>query len=981
MRKNIRIISFLIVLFIISSLFTYSRSFLIKDFFGKKQIELNNILDVVKKNEYTYILYNSPDINIFDSKTVENKKIIAQGMYLGVLNKKNELFFNYKIDSKNEFPIEFDVDKDGIVYIVSNDLDESEIYIENEIVMKVDPFKMTSKLIYKKSLDKTMHKREGNFKNINIINDNVVLYEVLDDKLNLITIDNKKENNIITIDLQKKYYINYILGKKPGDLFFYTKKSELYKIDASGDVKLIYKNNDSKNYEVIENMVEDNDYIYFQTKDDNLISKIKYFSKENTKDIKNKFYWSTKEENNFDKKIQFVDKDFYFSGKKPNLIKENEEITEEYGKYVQTLFKIDENANYKIKDSIQRLVKNNKFYRMRIYIVIIGLISLISLLALIMYIYVYIMQKWLSIVFRQILIFIPIIFLCLLLYLYPTFEGFIESKRPDFENAMFKYFTQRYDYMKNNLDIDLIKSIKYPKDYQNSYYTHMQNQIANLELEIKNKIDMEGRYKKYDYYNVIYRFDNINDNINSNSNEDIKIYKIFDDEEDNFIMSIPRSKAFFENNFKEDKLMYTVSEDKKWILCMGPLFDENKNIIGAYQTGMSYNAFVKNSLLKATYDFRNKIYIISFLLIFIIGITSYRILYSLKTLNKDVKAFSNKNSNMVFTNINRKDEIWDLNNSFRKMACNIMEHIKKITKLSEAYLRFVPQKYLYLLDKSSIEDVDLGDYSRVDMNIFNASIHNFYDCTKNMSDLEAFNFINDYLKIIGPVVKENEGILDSYEAKGLIALFQNQELKALNAAFKIIKKTKEFNNKRILNQQISLDMSIGIHSGNILMGIIGEKDRLQQTIISQDEIDTRNIQLFTFKVNSKIIVTKNFLEEVKDKIEFNYRYLGVFKLRDNEEVEIYDIFDEDDKKLKEYKLKTLKIFEEGIKLYHKKEFYEARKNFIQILKLNSMDFACRIYFYLSDFYMNNKDYSYTKFINNPLIERIEEGFFEKRELK
>ncbi|WXR60674.1 adenylate/guanylate cyclase domain-containing protein [Peptostreptococcaceae bacterium AGR-M142] len=974
MRKHIKIISFLIIIFIISSLFTYSRSFLIRDFFGEKEIELNNISHVIKKKDYTYILYKSADQKIF--KTKEND-IVEQTMYLGVLNEKGELFFNHKIDYKDEFPVAFDVDEKGVVYILSNDLNDGEIYIENEVVSKIDPFKMSSSIVYKKTINGNLSKREGNFKNINIINNNIVLYEVMGDKVNLITIDDKMDNNVITIDLDKDYYINYILGEKPGNLFFYTKKSELYLIDASGDVKLVYKNNDTKNYEVIENMVEDDDYIYFQTKDSNLVSKIKYFKKDDITDIKNKFYWSTKEETNYDKKIQFVDKDFYFSGKKPNIIIENGLISQENGNYVQTLFKIDENANYKVEESIQKLIKNNKFYRMRIYIVLVGMISLISLIGVIMYIYVYIMQKWLSIAFRQILIFIPIIFLCLLLYLYPTFEGFIESKRPDFENAMFKYFTDRYNYMKNNLDIDLIKSVKYPSDYNNSYYSHMEKQILSLELEIKKKMDKNEKYKNYDYYNVVYRFDNIN----SNGNEDIKIYKIFDDEEDNFIMSIPRSKSFFENNFNEDNIIYVISNDKKWILCMGPLFDENENIVGAYQTGMSYNAFIKQSLLKATYDFRNKIYIISFLLIFIIGITSYRILYSLKILNRDVKAFSNENTDQVFTQIDRKDEIWDLNNSFRKMAKNIMEHIRKITKLSEAYLRFVPQKYLYLLDKESIEDVDLGDYSRVDMNIFNASIHNFYDCTKNMTDLEAFNFINDYLKIIGPIVKENEGILDSYEAKGLIALFQNQELKALDSAFKIIEKTKDFNEKRRLNEQRPLDMSIGIHSGNILMGIIGEKDRLQQTIISQDEIDTRQIQMFTFKVNSKIIVTKKFLDEVKNDLDFNYRYLGIFKLRNNEDVEIYDIFDEDEKELKEYKLKTRKIFEEGISLYHKKEFYEARKRFIQILKLNPMDFACRIYFYLSDFYMNNKNYSYTKYINNPLIERIEEGFFEKRELE
>ena len=83
-----------------------------------------------------------------------------------------------------------------------------------------------------------------------------------------------------------------------------------------------------------------------------------------------------------------------------------------------------------------------------------------------------------------------------------------------------------------------------------------------------------------------------------------------------------------------------------------------------------------------------------------------------------------------------------------------------LTKVNEAYSRFVPNEFLSLLEKDSMLDVKLGDHIQKEMTILFSDIRQFTEMSERMTPQENFNFLNSYLEIIGPIIRKHNGFID-----------------------------------------------------------------------------------------------------------------------------------------------------------------------------------------------------------------------------
>ena len=123
------------------------------------------------------------------------------------------------------------------------------------------------------------------------------------------------------------------------------------------------------------------------------------------------------------------------------------------------------------------------------------------------------------------------------------------------------------------------------------------------------------------------------------------------------------------------------------------------------------------------------------------------------TLDKVVRTFDKDNMN-VRSNVRSRDEVGRLSISFNHMAETIQEFSARQAAFLEAYGKFVPHEFLRLLEKGSILDVKLGDQTQKDMTVLFSDIRSFTTLSESMTPEENFNFINSYLRRMGP---ENPG--------------------------------------------------------------------------------------------------------------------------------------------------------------------------------------------------------------------------------
>ena len=133
--------------------------------------------------------------------------------------------------------------------------------------------------------------------------------------------------------------------------------------------------------------------------------------------------------------------------------------------------------------------------------------------------------------------------------------------------------------------------------------------------------------------------------------------------------------------------------------------------------------------------------------------------------------------------------------------------------------------------KPRIVDVELGDNKRKEMSILFSDIRSFTTLSESMSPDENFAFINAYLEHVGPVIRDHDGFIDKYIGDAIMALFISAD-DALRAGLSMLDALEQFNAGRRATGRQPIAIGIGINTGSLMLGTIGERHRMDGTVIS-----------------------------------------------------------------------------------------------------------------------------------------------------
>jgi predicted ATPase/class 3 adenylate cyclase len=264
--------------------------------------------------------------------------------------------------------------------------------------------------------------------------------------------------------------------------------------------------------------------------------------------------------------------------------------------------------------------------------------------------------------------------------------------------------------------------------------------------------------------------------------------------------------------------------------------------------------------------------------------------------------------------------------------------------LTESYSRFVPQEFITFLGKESIRDVTLGDQVERDMTILFSDMRNFTSISETMTPENNFNFLNDYLARVSPIVRANEGFIDKYIGDAIMALFPKHPVDAVNTAVAIQAEIRRHNETLPQGSPARLEVGIGIHGGSLMLGTIGERERLETTVISDAVNVASRLESLTKTYGTPIIVSEAIVQGLEPSDRFMCRYLDTVRPAGRTQaIELWEIIDGMTNEIRELKLASKPAFDEGLRLYQDKRFAEAVTIFRNILIENPGDIPARIY--------------------------------------
>lgn len=266
------------------------------------------------------------------------------------------------------------------------------------------------------------------------------------------------------------------------------------------------------------------------------------------------------------------------------------------------------------------------------------------------------------------------------------------------------------------------------------------------------------------------------------------------------------------------------------------------------------------------------------------------------------------------------------------------------SELTDAYGRFVPHQFLYLLGYESIIDVNLGDQVQEEMSVLFADIRDFTTLSETMTPQENFNFINAYLSRMEPAIASNNGFIDKYIGDAIMALFSDCADDAVKAGIAMLHILTGYNQHRQSVGYIPIQIGIGINTGSLMLGTVGGKSRMDSTVISDAVNLASRIEGLTKNYGVPLLISQATFERLENPADYAIRIVEKVQVKGKSQfVTVYEVFDADSAEVRSAKLENLDIYNQAMLLCDRKEFREAAKLFEECLRTNAIDRVARIY--------------------------------------
>jgi class 3 adenylate cyclase len=294
--------------------------------------------------------------------------------------------------------------------------------------------------------------------------------------------------------------------------------------------------------------------------------------------------------------------------------------------------------------------------------------------------------------------------------------------------------------------------------------------------------------------------------------------------------------------------------------------------------------------------------------------------------------------------VRTNDEIGELTAGYNQMSSELNSYISRISRMNEAYYRFVPREFLDELGKKDISQIELGDQVQREMTILFTDIRGFTELSEDLSPKDTFDFINQYLGIMEPIITNNNGFIDKYIGDSIMALFSKDADDALIATLEMRRVLIDFNEIRESEGKSRIEFGTGIHTGNLMLGIVGGYGRMDGTVVSDAVNLASRLEGITKHYGAAAIISEDTLIKLKNPTMFNYRLLDIAKVKGKKKaVYIFELIDAENEPARSKKTETKPYFVKAVEYYKQQAFEDALNMFEEVIKIHPTDKAAQVY--------------------------------------
>ncbi|MEL6846656.1 MAG: response regulator, partial [Bacteroidota bacterium] len=171
-----------------------------------------------------------------------------------------------------------------------------------------------------------------------------------------------------------------------------------------------------------------------------------------------------------------------------------------------------------------------------------------------------------------------------------------------------------------------------------------------------------------------------------------------------------------------------------------------------------------------------------------------------------------------------------------ELLARIKTHLN-LHRINTQTSRFVPREFLKVLGRDTVTELQLGDSVQKKVTVLFSDIRDYTVLAESLSPEDTFRFVNAFVGRMGPVIKNNGGFVQQFLGDGIMSVFQHHPEDSLKAAIGMQQTLIAYNKQRAALKRRLIQVGIGMHTGPLIMGIIGDNLRADTATIS-DTVNT-----------------------------------------------------------------------------------------------------------------------------------------------
>jgi len=433
----------------------------------------------------------------------------------------------------------------------------------------------------------------------------------------------------------------------------------------------------------------------------------------------------------------------------------------------------------------------------------------LSLLVVLFLVYRYVLRGWIPLLVSQLFLLVPVIILAQVI----AVERVNSSLSERYRDQVQKTLMNAANLVAKLIPSEAVEKLNQPSDFTSEAYERLK--VAAKSLQIAGK-----ESNAYNYLAIYRNIRSLPYYVYTNSGTFGVDYP--------YTLLPDGAKALFTTsgkyftNYSDDYGMYNAA--------FASLDDARGKPLGVIEIGRYADLQLELEKLSLTSAFNTALVMGGFI-VFLFVMATLVLLRSVNSLRRMTREIAKGNLELSET-LKNKDETGQLSRDFETMSSRLRGYMQNINALTEASARFVPSDLIALLGVDDLTELKLGHQTKREMTVMFSSVQNFRKLTGQMSAQGLFKFLNSYLAGAVPLIRENKGSIDKYMGESYMALFPGEPRNALAAWRAISRKLEGYNERRSRGGSEALQFTFGIHHGPLMLGIVGEKERMEGTVIA-----------------------------------------------------------------------------------------------------------------------------------------------------